>query len=266
MLDAARGQAIRLGDPEWTGGPDPYADRVDSFRAGRRTDQNVVDFLAARTGPDASVMEIGAGAGRLSLPLAQRVRELIALEPSPTMADTLEADAQAAGVGNLRVMRGRWEDLEGVTTDAVFAAHLVYGLPSIEDFLLRLHATARNWCAVILFGEPSQSRLSDFWPAVFGESRMPNPHLPQLLDVLWSMGIFPDVSMLEVPAWPLGPAARARNGLRRRLRVVPGTAADARLASAMAELLVDWGDGQLGPRDRRQLQLGTVHWAARRSD
>jgi SAM-dependent methyltransferase len=93
--DAARGQALRLADPEWSAGPDPYAGRVDSFRAGQRTDQNVVDFLAAAIGQDASAIDVGAGAGRLCLPLAQLVREVVALEPSPTMAEALEADGRA---------------------------------------------------------------------------------------------------------------------------------------------------------------------------
>src|SRR5262249_8959765 len=65
MQDLARGQALRLGDPAWRAGDDPYADRVDSFRAGRRTDDNVVDFVAGKTGVDGSVLEVGAGAGRL---------------------------------------------------------------------------------------------------------------------------------------------------------------------------------------------------------
>jgi hypothetical protein len=29
----------------------------------------------------------------------------------------------------------------------------------------------------------------------------------------------------------------------------------------MDELLVDWGDGVLGPADRRPLPVGVVHWA-----
>ena len=41
---------------------------------------------------------------------------------------------------------------------------------------------------------------------------------------------------------------------------MPGSAADARLEAAMGELLTDWGDGVLGPADRRPVKLGVVHW------
>jgi SAM-dependent methyltransferase len=260
MLDAARGQALRLGDPEWTPAADPYAERVESFRAGQRTDAELVDFIAARAGLSASVLEIGAGAGRLSLPLAQRVRELVALEPSQPMSAALLSDAAAAGLTNVRVIQSRWEALDDLQVDAAFAAHVVYSLPAIEAFVLRLQAAARSWCAVVLFAEPPQSRLLPFWPAVFGEECRVNPHLPQLLEVLWSLGIFADVTMLEVPIWPLGPPDRARNGLRRRLHLVPGSPADGRLAQAMGELLTDWGEDRLGPRNRAPLKLAIAHW------
>jgi len=117
MLDAARGQALRLGDPDWSLAADSYADRIDSFRAGQRTDQNVLDLLTARTGPTAGVMEIGAGAGRLSLPLARHGRELLAVEPSPSMADVLAADVRDAGLADVRIVRVGWEELDGVTTE-----------------------------------------------------------------------------------------------------------------------------------------------------
>jgi len=261
MQDAARGQALRLGDPDWSAPIDPYADRVDSFRAGQRTDANVVDLLAQRCGPESSVLEVGAGAGRLSLPLARRVRDLTAFEPSPAMAAALENDARDQGLANVHVVQARWEDLTEDSSDAVFAAHVVYALPRIEEFVLRVQQAARSWCAIILFAEPSQSRLFDLWSAVFGETRLPNPALPQLLEVAWSLGIYPDVTMLEVPIWPLGPASRAHNGLRRRMRLTPGSESDQRLAKVIPELLTDWGDGILGPFDRRPLPLAVVRWA-----
>jgi 2-polyprenyl-3-methyl-5-hydroxy-6-metoxy-1,4-benzoquinol methylase len=264
MQDAARGQAQRLGDPDWSAPPDPYAGRVDSFRSGQRTDQIVVDFLAAVNGPEATVLEVGAGAGRLCLPLAQAVREVIALEPSPTMASALEADAVTAGVHNVKVEPSRWQDYSADRgADGVYAAHLVYALPNIEEFVRRLERFARRWCGIILFADPPQSHLADFWPAVYGEARLPNPCLPQLLEVLWSLGIYADVKMLQVPAWPLGLTTRAHNGLRRRLRIVAGTHADTRLEEAMRKLLIDWGHGGLGPLERKPLELAVVHWQPR---
>jgi 2-polyprenyl-3-methyl-5-hydroxy-6-metoxy-1,4-benzoquinol methylase len=259
IQDAARGQALRLADPEWSAGPDPYVGRVDSFRAGQRTDQNLVDFLAGAIGHDASVLDVGAGAGRLCLPLAQSVREVFALEPGPTMAEALEADARARGLSNVHIVRARWQDYTE-PADSVYTAHLVYALPNIEEFVIRLQRLARRWCGIILFAEPPQSHLANFWPAVFAEERLPNPCLPQLLDVLWSLAIYPDVTMLQVPTWPLGHESRARNGLRRRLRIVPGSQADERLGAAMRELLTDWGDGALGPLEQEPLHLAVAHW------
>jgi 2-polyprenyl-3-methyl-5-hydroxy-6-metoxy-1,4-benzoquinol methylase len=264
MQDAARGQAQRLADPDWSAPVDPYAGRVDSFRSGQRTDQNVVDFLAAANGRAAHVLEVGAGAGRLCLPLAGAVVEVTALEPSQTMAAALEADAASAGVDNVKVVSSRWQDYApDARADGVYAAHLVYALPNIEEFVRHFQRLAQAWCGIILFADPPQTHLADFWPAVYGEARFPNPCLPQLLDVLWSLDVYPDVKMLQVPAWPLGPSARAQNGLRRRLRIIPGTPADTRLEAAMRELLTDWGDGALGPLERKPLELAIVHWQPR---
>jgi 2-polyprenyl-3-methyl-5-hydroxy-6-metoxy-1,4-benzoquinol methylase len=264
MQDAARGQALRLGDPGWQAGDDPYAGRVESFRSGQRTDQNVVDCLASAVGSEASVLELGAGAGRLCLPLARAVREVVALEPSEPMAAALEADAREQGVTNVRVVRGGWQDVSERMADAVFAAHVVYSLPEIEAFVERLEQLTTRWCGLIVFADPPQSRLFGFWEAVFGETRLPNPALPQVLDVLWSLGIYPEVKMLEVPVWPLGRKARAQNGLRRRLHLAPGSPADARLESAISTLLVDWGDGALGAIDRHPLPVGVVSWTPHR--
>ena len=264
MQDAARGQAQRLADPNWSASRDPYAGRVDSFRAGERTDHNIVEFVAGAAGPESIVLEVGAGAGRLCLPLAQLVREVVALEPSPTMADALESEASAQRLTNVRVVRSNLLEYSGASADAAFAAHVVHALPYIEEFVHLLQRLSKSWCAIILFAQPSQSQLASFWPAVFGETRLPNPALPQLLEVLWSMGIYPDVKMLQVPKWPLGPESRAHNRLRRRLGVVPDSKADARLEVAMREQLTYWGDGVLGLLDRSPLELAIVHWPPRR--
>jgi len=111
-------------------------------------------------------MEVGAGAGRLCLPLARLVREVVALEPDPAMADALVADASAFDIPLIRVVRSRWQDYSAPVTDGVFAAHLVYAMPNIENFLSRVQRFASRWCGIILFAQPPQSQLADCWPAV----------------------------------------------------------------------------------------------------
>src|SRR5215831_16096562 len=61
---------------------DFYAPVAGMFRADpRRTDEPVLDVLRSLVQPDDVVLDIGAGGGRYSLPLALVSREVIALDP-----------------------------------------------------------------------------------------------------------------------------------------------------------------------------------------
>ncbi len=91
------------------------------------------DLVAARTMPDFNdrtidylnsvalrpgmkVLEVGCGTGRatIDLGLARRVGEtgrVVALDPSRTLLERLEAKRQAAGISNVQVVQGRAEQL-----------------------------------------------------------------------------------------------------------------------------------------------------------
>ena len=53
-------------------------------------------------------LDIGAGGGRYALPLALAVREVVAIDPSPSMLAALTEDAAANGIENTRAIEGRW--------------------------------------------------------------------------------------------------------------------------------------------------------------
>jgi hypothetical protein len=52
------------------------------------------------------VIDVRGGAGRISLPLALRCREVINVEPSPTMAIGFRTNAAGAGISNMRIIVG----------------------------------------------------------------------------------------------------------------------------------------------------------------
>ena len=75
--------------------------------------------------------------------------------------------------------------------------HVVYGLTEIEPFVRKLESSAREMVVILAFADSPLSQLSPLWEHVHGEKRIDMPALPELMEVLWEMGIYPDLEMLE---------------------------------------------------------------------
>jgi SAM-dependent methyltransferase len=93
---------------------------VDSYERGRPDyPAETIDLLVARMGvpPEATVLDLGAGNGRLTRPLAERFACVIAVEPHDEMRAALEAGTPTADVST-----GTAEEipLAGESVDAVF--------------------------------------------------------------------------------------------------------------------------------------------------
>ena len=58
-----------------------------------RTDDRTVEALRSRLVPGETLLDIGAGGGRLALPLALTCRSVTAVEPSPSMCAVLRETA-----------------------------------------------------------------------------------------------------------------------------------------------------------------------------
>ena len=80
------------------------------------------------------------------------------------------------------------------------------------------------------------------------------PGVPELLNALWEMDIYPDLEMFEEEA----SLKAAVELLRQFLYVKPDTEKDRRLQAAVGELLVETPDGFTvrGSRRRRQALIG----------
>ena len=59
----------------------------------------------------ASALDVGAGCGALTLPLAGRVRHVTALEPAPAMAKALHKEAATRGLANVEVVEAAWGEV-----------------------------------------------------------------------------------------------------------------------------------------------------------
>ena len=82
------------------------ARRLDAGGGGR--EDVLLDFLLRSLTPGMTVLDIGAGVGRWTLPLARTVRHVTAVEPHPALRDVLRERAAAQAVENLSVVEAPW--------------------------------------------------------------------------------------------------------------------------------------------------------------
>lgn len=72
--------------------------------------QQQIDHLVLL--PKFTVLDVGAGTGRLTIPIAQRVKSVTALEPSPKMLAMLKGNTKKQHVKNIKFINKSLDDLE----------------------------------------------------------------------------------------------------------------------------------------------------------
>ena len=71
-------------------------------------------------------------------------------------------EGEGAGIKNLSVVQGLWEEAQVDPADKVLCAHVVYGVAEIKPFIRKLQSHARERVVLLAFMESPLSRLSPF--------------------------------------------------------------------------------------------------------
>ena len=226
----------------------------------RRTDDPALKHLLSEVGPDATVTDVGGGAGRFALPLALRCKHVVVVEPADSMVEALNDGAREAGIGNVTVVQELWENADVERADIVLSAHSVYGVVEAGPFIRKLEASARQKVIVVALTEQPQSQLSPFWNPIYGEERIDLPALRELMNVLWELEIFPSLQMFPpTPVQTFESKDAAFEQLRHRLHLDGDSDAEGRLRSAISDLLVQTPHG-LTIKGSKPRRLGVLTW------
>ena len=127
----------------WT----PYA---RNFRTDpRREGDELLDFLLPQVTPEDTLIDVGAGGGRLALPLALHCRRVVAVEPSPSMCAVLRETAAEHNIDNVSLVESDWLNATVEQAEIVLCSHVVYAVQDIgplsENWRIRL-AGGCWWC------------------------------------------------------------------------------------------------------------------------
>lgn len=259
MVEAEHAQSERARaeappDDHWQ----PFA---ESFKADpHRTDDSLLNHLLQAVEPDDTLLDVGAGGGRLALPLALKCRHVVAVEPSSSMGSVLLQQSTEFGIKNVSLVQARWEEAEVDPEDVVLCAHVLYVVRDIKRFVRKIERHARRLVMVVLFGAPPQSQTHSLWQQVHGETRLSLPGLHEFKEVLKELDIDARVDMLpSQPQRGFENLQQAKEQLTNRLFLAPGGDKSRLLETLLPDVLEE-SDGVFRIRNVEPLALDLVSW------
>ena len=239
---------------------DSWSNFAQNFRADpRRTDDVLVDYLRKEIAPGQVILDVGAGGGRLALPLALDAEKMIAVEPSPSMCQVLREVADEFDVQNVDVVESGWLEAQVPRVDVAICAHVLYVIQDIEAFVRKLEEHAGQ-VMVIMYQDPPQSQIYPLWELVHGVPRLPLPSLPEFLEVLGQLRVEPNVEVVHAQRnRGFESLEIAREQLARRLYVTPDSPQMERLEGLLRQVLEE-KDGGFTIKGGIHLEPRVVSW------
>ncbi len=253
-------QSLRVMDESRRQG-DFWKNVAQMFRADpRRTDDEALNAISELVIADSTVLDVGGGAGRFAVALSLKCKSVMVVDPSESMLEQLREATEEACQPNVRSVHSDWESAEVESADLVLCSHVVYGVADIGPFIEKISSHARRRVVLLSFVESPQANVAPLWEPVHGERRINLPAMPELVNVLWEMDIYPSIRMLTTTrAQSFESVDNATQELSNRLFLAQDSAAYARLEAVVEDYLESTDEGWriVGARPVRQ---GLIYW------
>lgn len=211
--------------------------------------RHVVDGLPLKA--SSTVLDIGAGPGTLAVPLASRAARVTAVEPAAGMAEVMEEYAAKEGISNLRIVRKRWEDVDPAADldgpyDLVVASYSL-GMPNIRAAVEAMCKVSSGSVYLFWFAGATtwEQAMVDLWPRLHGKEFRFGPKADILYNVLYSMGIYPNVETVQMEHVRRFPNIDAAVDEFREQYRITSPAQEKVLREYLAATLAESGDGLL---------------------
>ena len=168
-----RMKPVRVGyDPEFQAKfAEDYSEmaKYNNYEYGRKATEALSEILD----DDFEVLEIGAGPGTLTIPLARKVKKIIAVESSETAVKYLRKNMKESRVENVEITNKNWLEVEDQEIkdrfDLVVCSHFLWQVKDLEKHLKKMENASNNYCAVI---QPAgrDSIVKELWTKITGKS------------------------------------------------------------------------------------------------
>ena len=118
----------------------------------RRKDRDdpLMRFVLSQLGPDDTVIDIGAGIGRWSIPMSKTASLVTALDALSGMLEFLVENARDEDALNIKTVEGDWATINLQPHDHTLSSHAVYTSPDIVEYALKMEKLSRKTCFMVM--------------------------------------------------------------------------------------------------------------------
>jgi SAM-dependent methyltransferase len=145
-----------------------------------------------------SVLDVGAGVGALTVPLAKSVQEVTALEPAPAMLDALRANLGRNRLTNVTCVPAVWGETPLPSHDLILVANVSCIFDDLLGFLTSAEPLARQAIALVQNVGPGTEKfyLGELYPLLLGRPYPGRDDYLRTVTQLHGLDIYADVRII----------------------------------------------------------------------
>ncbi|MEE8449360.1 MAG: class I SAM-dependent methyltransferase [Thermodesulfobacteriota bacterium] len=146
-----------------------------------------------------SILDVGAGSGALSLPLARVVKRVSALEPSGAMVRMLKKKMKRQGLKNVSIINSAWGETKLARHDALLIASVPSVLDDLSTFLNQAVPVIGKAFFLVqgVGGEEHKFFFEQLYPLIFKREFTKRGDYLRTLMTLRRLGVLADVDIFS---------------------------------------------------------------------
>jgi SAM-dependent methyltransferase len=178
----------------------------------------LLDFVRQSLQPSDTVLDVGAGTGRWTILLAQKVKRVTAVEPAAAMLEILREKAAEAQLNNIEMINAAWQDAVVPPHDVAICAHAMYASADFAAFVHKMEQCANRACYLALRLFRGDGIMAELSRAIYGHPH-DSPNFIVAYNALFQMNIYASVVVENYTYYWTSPdmenaVARAKRHLR----------------------------------------------------
>jgi 2-polyprenyl-3-methyl-5-hydroxy-6-metoxy-1,4-benzoquinol methylase len=215
---------------------------------GKQRPDPILDFVLQSIDGSMSVLDIGAGSGRWTVPITRVANSVTAIEPSGEMLEILRNNFKIA-MANVEIIQSSWEDAVVHDHDIIVCAHAMYSSPDLALFVHKMEQHARKGCYMAIRLPPVDGVLGVLSKTIHGRI-FDSANAVIAYNALYSLGIYANVLVeKEIHYWVNNTLEEAFSRVKKHLHLDSATEYDEIIRDTLKKHLVFanncyvWPDG-----------------------